>query len=121
MVSGRRNDNWLARRNSVRLYGPLLDAGIEILEYNRSMLHHKVMVVDGCWMTIGTSNFDNRSFAHNEESNLSIVNGEEARRFEARFDQDRAACAVVRKAAWEQRGVGWRLQELLASVFREQV
>jgi hypothetical protein len=44
MVSGIRNDNWLARQNSVRLYGDLLRAGIRILEFNRSMLHQKVMV-----------------------------------------------------------------------------
>ena len=46
MVSGIHNDNWLARQNSVRLFGPLLRAGIEILEFNRTMLHHKTMVVD---------------------------------------------------------------------------
>ena len=51
MVSGIHNDNWLARRNSVRLFGPLLRAGIEILEFNRTMLHHKTMVVDGLWAT----------------------------------------------------------------------
>ena len=53
-MSGIRNDNWLARHNSVRLFGRLLDAGIEILEYNRTMLHHKTMVVDGLWVTIGS-------------------------------------------------------------------
>lgn len=121
MVSGRRNDNWLARRNSVRLYGHLLDAGIEILEYNRSMLHHKVMVVDSCWMTIGTANFDSRSFAHNEESNLTLLDATEARAFEVRFDADRAACAVVSAASWSRRGLGWRAQEAVASVFQEQV
>ncbi len=70
MVSGIRNDNWLARHNSTRLFGRLLAAGIEIQEFNRTMLHHKTMVVDGRWVTLGTANFDNRSFAHNEESNV---------------------------------------------------
>src|SRR4029079_10720733 len=73
MVSGIRNDNWLARHNSERLFGRLLDAGIEILEYNRTMLHHKTMVVDRRWVTVGTANFDNRSFAHNEESNVCVM------------------------------------------------
>ena len=72
MVSGIHNDNWLARQNSVRLFGRLLEAGVEILEYNRTMLHHKTMVVDGVWATIGTTNFDNRSFAHNEENNVCV-------------------------------------------------
>lgn len=121
MVSGVRNDNWLARRNSVRLYGQLLAAGIEILEYNRSMLHHKVMVVDSCWMTVGTANFDARSFAHNEESNVTLVDRDEAAAFEARFTADRAACATVTASAWSRRGLGWRVQEAVASVFQEQV
>ena len=69
-MSGIRNDNWLARHNSVRLFGRVLAAGIEIQEFNRTMLHHKTMVVDRRWVTIGTTNFDNRSFAHNEESNV---------------------------------------------------
>ena len=54
MVSGIRNDNWLARHNSVRLFGRLLAAGIEIQEFNRTMLHHKTMVVDRSWVTVGT-------------------------------------------------------------------
>ena len=44
-----------------------------MFEYNRTMLHHKTMVVDGRWATIGTTNFDNRSFAFNEESNVSFT------------------------------------------------
>ena len=70
MVSGIHNDNRLVRRSSRRLYGQLLAGGVEIYEYNRTMLHHKIMVVDGLWATVGTTNFDNRSFAHNEENNV---------------------------------------------------
>jgi cardiolipin synthase len=62
MVSGIHNDNWIARQNSLRLIGPLLRAGIEIYEFNRTMLHQKTMVVDGVWSTIGTTIFDHRSF-----------------------------------------------------------
>ena len=72
MVSGIRNDNWVARHNSVRLFGRLLAADIEIQEFNRTMLHQKTMVVDRRWVTVGTTNFDNRSFAHNEESNVCV-------------------------------------------------
>ena len=87
MVSGIRNDNWVARHNSVRLFGRLLAANIEIQEFNRTMLHQKTMVVDRRWVTVGTTNFDNRSFAHNEESNVCC------------FDErpSRAAAADVRR------------------------
>ena len=49
MVSGIRNDNWLARQNSVRLFGRLLAAASISSEHNRTMLHQKTMVVGGLW------------------------------------------------------------------------
>jgi cardiolipin synthase A/B len=121
MVSGVRNDNWLARQNSVRRYGPLLEAGVEILEYNRSMLHHKVMVVDSAWMTVGTANFDNRSFAHNQESNLCLFDEEQARAFEDRFMDDTKACATITEDQWRRRGWLNRMQETIAFIMEEQV
>ena len=88
MVAGIYNDNWMARQNSVRLYGPLLEAGIQILEYNHTMLHQKTMVVDGVWATVGTTNFDSRSFAHNEENNVCFCDDELARQLEEIFMAD---------------------------------
>ena len=120
MVSGIRNDNWLARHNSVRLFGRLLDAGIEILEYNRTMLHHKTMVVDGLWVTIGTTNFDNRSFAHNEETNVCFLDRDLAAQLHGVFLGDIGACARVRRDAWARRGLWARAQELVASFLQEQ-
>ncbi len=120
MVSGIRNDNWLARHNSVRLFGRLLEAGIAILEYNRTMLHHKTMVVDGVWATIGTTNFDNRSFAHNEESNVCFFDHTLAEQLQRTFLDDVAACARVERSAWARRGILARAQEFLASFLQEQ-
>jgi cardiolipin synthase len=121
MVSGIRNDNWIARQNSVRLFGRLLDAGIEIYEYNRTMLHHKTMVVDGVWLTIGTTNFDNRSFAHNEESNVCIYDRALGRLLQHIFKDDMAVCERVTRRKWKQRGAWARIQEFVASFFEEQV
>ncbi len=120
MVSGIRNDNWLARQNSVRLFGPFLDAGIEILEYNRTMLHHKTMVVDGLWGTIGTTNFDNRSFAHNEENNVCFHDAALAGRLQAIFEEDAAVCEPVDRAVWGRRGLWARSQEVVASFLQDQ-
>lgn len=121
MVSGIRNDNWLARHNSIALYGALLEGGVEILEYDRSMLHHKVMVVDGHWLTVGTTNFDSRSFAHNEESNVSVFDAGLARAYEDRFSEDIAACRPVTLAAWRARGWRQRVSERVAQLFEDQV
>ena len=120
MVSGIHNDNWLARHNSVRLFGPLLRAGIEILEFNHTMLHHKTMVVDGLWATVGTTNFDNRSFAHNEENNVCCRDRGFARQFHEMFEADMRGCDRVDLACWERRGLRQRLEELLAALLEEQ-
>jgi cardiolipin synthase len=121
MVSGLHNDNWLARQNSVRLFGRLLAAGIEIQEYNRTMLHHKTMVVDDAWATIGTTNFDNRSFAHNEENNVCFYDRELAGLLRDTFIADLAGCDRVELERWRRRGVWARIQELVASLFQEQI
>ena len=121
MVSGIHNDNWLARQNSVRLYGDLLRAGITILEFDRSMLHQKVMVVDGIWATVGTTNFDNRSFAHNEESNVCLYDRTLAGQFERAFREDARGCTVVTLDAWQRRGVLRRVLEQVAALMEDQV
>jgi cardiolipin synthase A/B len=120
MVSGDRNDNWLARQNSVRLFGPLLKAGIEILEYDHTMLHHKTMVVDGVWLTIGTTNFDNRSFAHNEESNVCVFDRGLGRQLQQIFLDDRTVCEHIELEKWRRRGLWARAQELAAWFLEEQ-
>jgi cardiolipin synthase len=121
MLSGPHNDNWLSRRNAVRMYGKLLESGIEILEYERTLLHHKTMVVDGAWVTIGTTNFDSRSFAHNEESNVCVYSRALARELTEIFETDTAYCRKIHLDAWRRRGWFWRLQEVIAAFLTEQV
>jgi len=121
MVSGMNNDNWLSRQNSTRLYGRLLDAGIEIYEYQTTLLHQKTMVVDGVWATVGTTNFDSRSFAHNEETNVCFYDEPLVERMEATFREDLKACRRVELHAWRRRGVVARAQEFIAAFLQEQV
>ena len=121
LVSGRYNDNFVARRNSVRLFGDLLAAGVEIFEYNRTMLHHKTMVVDSVWVTVGTANFDNRSFAFNEESNVSFVDRRLVGELEEAFEGDRGASDRLTVDAWQKRGVWARAQEAIVWLLQDQV
>jgi cardiolipin synthase len=121
MVSGMNNDNWLSRQNGTRLYGRLLQAGIEICEYQTTLLHQKTMVVDGMWGTVGTTNFDSRSFAHNEESNVCFYDEPLVKRMEAIFREDLNACVRVDLHTWRRRGVWARTQEVVAALLQEQV
>jgi len=121
MVAGVHNDNWWARQNSVRLYGPLLKAGIDVYEYEQTMLHHKTMVIDGRWATIGTTNFDDRSFLFNDESNVSFVEPGLVKEMERTFRDDLEKCRRVSYAKWRKRGVTARAGEFIASFLKDQV
>ena len=121
MISGKHNDNWLARKNSTRLYGQLLEAGVTVLEYNRTMLHQKTLVVDGQWVSIGTTNFDNRSFAQNEETSVCVNDAELAAFMEETFRGDMCACDRVELEAWQRRGLVAKSLEAVASLLEAQV
>jgi len=121
MVADRHNDNWLAYHNSVRVYRRLLEAGIEILSYNHTMLHLKTMVVDGKWFTIGTTNFDNRSFAHNEENNTCGYDPVLSKQLHDMFERDVAGCDRLDLETWKRRGLWRRAQEVVAAFFEEQI
>jgi cardiolipin synthase len=121
MVSGMNNDNWLSRHNSIRLYQRLLEGGVEIYEFTRTLLHQKTMVVDGAWATVGTTNFDSRSFAHNEENNVCFYDPALVGQLEATFAEDLKACKRIELTSWRRRGILARSQELIAALLQEQV
>jgi cardiolipin synthase len=121
MVAGTYNDNWIARQNSVRLYGPLLEAGIGIYEYNHTMLHQKTMVVDGVWSTVGTTNFDSRSFAHNEENNVCVRDANLAKKLQAIFEADIEGCDQITMEKWRKRPMLDKVLQGVASLLQEQV
>ena len=120
MVAGIHNDNWVARQNSTRLIGPLLEAGIEMLEFNRTMLHQKTMVVDELWGTVGTTNFDSRSFSHNEENNVCVYDRDWAGALHQIFLKDLDGCDRISLEAWKRRGMRCRAMEFVASFLEEQ-
>jgi cardiolipin synthase len=76
--------------------------------------------VDGLWVTVGTANFDNRSFAHNEESNVGIFDAGLAEQLRTTFMADVAGCARVDLETWRRRGVWARAQEFVAAFLQEQ-
>jgi len=121
MVAGEHIDAWWARHNSVRLYGRLLEAGVEIYEFQPTMLHQKTMLVDGVWATIGTANFDNRSFALNEETNLCFHDRIVARELRAIFAADLERCDRVDFDQWRRRGLWQHIMEQCASLLEDQL
>ena len=79
------------------------DAGIRIFEYNGSMIHAKVLLVDDLWAVIGTTNLDNRSFEHNDEVNVAIRDEDVAQRLLADFRTDLRRSTEVTLDTWRAR------------------
>jgi cardiolipin synthase len=121
MLAGGHIDAWWARQNSIRRYGKLLEAGVEIYEFEPTMLHQKTMLVDGSWATIGTANFDNRSFALNEETSLCFHDRAVTRELLAIFEKDLKRCRQVSLEAWRRRGLWQRGKEAVASLIEDQI
>ena len=121
MVAGEHNDVKTSRYASIQLYGNLLKAGIEIYEYVPTMMHQKTMVVDGIWSTIGTTNFDNRSFALNEESNISVYDQRLAGELERIFKEDLKVCERITLEQWQRRGLRTRVLGVLSLIFKDQI
>src|SRR6185503_18770981 len=76
IVPGRHTDATVVRKASRSRWGDLLEAGIALYEYQPTMYHTKVMVVDDLWTSVGSTNFDNRSFRLNDEANLNILDAQ---------------------------------------------
>ena len=114
-------DNNIVRHASRSQFGPLLEAGIEIYEYQAGLLHAKTMTVDGVWATIGSTNLDTRSFALNEELNAVLYDTNVAGQLEKIFADDLAHSRKIDYARWVGRGFFNRLLELISLPVRRQM
>ncbi|MGB3509440.1 MAG: phospholipase D-like domain-containing protein [Microcoleaceae cyanobacterium] len=85
LTMGKRTDKKFIHHTSRELYGNLLKGGIEIYEHQPSMMHAKIILVDKNWVSIGSSNFDPRSFFRNDELNISQLDRQFARQIEEFF------------------------------------
>jgi len=121
IVPGEFTDVPIVRQASRWHYELLLRRGIRIFEYQPTMMHAKTMVVDGAWTTIGSSNFDDRSFRLNDEVNINIYNDDLAAQMETMFHADLARCEEVTLRKWFRRGWLDRAKENVAGFFRPQL
>ena len=114
-------DSEIVRRASRARWGELLEAGITIAEYQPTMFHCKVLVVDELLVSVGSTNFDNRSFRINDEANLNVLDAGFARRQVAIFEADLARSRPVTLEAWRQRPWPQKLAEHAASLLGGQL
>lgn len=121
LVPGKHSDHGMTRSSSRGLYGDLLKAGAEIHEYLPAMIHAKLMVVDGLWCVVGSTNLDHRSFGLNDEVNLAAVDEGLATSIEQDFQKDLSQSRRVTLQEWQSRSLWERGMESLGwLIAREQ-
>jgi cardiolipin synthase len=95
-------------------YKQLLAAGVKIYEWHDALMHAKSAVIDTHWSSVGSTNLDWRSFVHNYEADLIVLDPAFAREMERRFRLDMDASVQIDPVKWRQRGAGRRFKEWLA-------
>ena len=107
-------DSPMVQHSSHHRFGILLQKGIKIWEYKKTLLHQKVIIVDGTWSCVGSTNFDRRALQLNDEISLGIIDRNVAAQLRAAFADDLRYAERRTYEQWEHRGVWHKLIDGLA-------
>jgi cardiolipin synthase len=111
MPSTAGSDNPMVQHAGHRNFEKLLRCGVRLFEYPHTLLHQKVMTIDGVWSAVGSSNFDDRSFETNDEITLGILDPATAQRLDAIFEKYAPHCKEIELEAWRKRGLWHKLKD----------
>jgi len=120
IVPGGATDQKWVRLASRRMYGQMLEAGVGIFEYEPGMTHNKTLLVDDLWAIVGTTNFDNRSFEHNDEVNIAFRNTDVNARLTQDFEADRQRSCEILLDQWRRRPLWEKLVGTVAWILERQ-
>jgi cardiolipin synthase len=117
MVPGTNTDSRFVRRAGCHLYQDVLEAGVRLYEFQPTLIHQKIVVIDDIWSHIGSTNFDSRSLALNEEVGIGILDERVAAELKQAFNEDlkrskEITLAQWRKRAWYSRAFDWIAYQL---------
>jgi cardiolipin synthase A/B len=121
MVPGPHTDSPFVRRAGCHLYGPMLEAGVRLYEFDPTLLHQKIVVVDELWSHVGSTNFDARSLALNEEIGVGILDAGIAGQLKKAFHDDLTAARELKLEQWRRRSFLDRLFDRFAYSVHEQL
>jgi cardiolipin synthase len=121
IVPGKHIDSEAVRLASKASWGPLLQSGVEIHEYQPTMMHNKLLIVDTELVSVGSTNFDERSFRLNDEASLNIYDRHFAARMAREFEADLSQARAYTYATWAARPWREKLAERFISPLRSQL
>lgn len=121
ILPGPHTDTHFVRLASRDRWAPLLQAGVKIYEYQPTMYHTKVMIVDDIWVSVGSANIDSRSFRLNDEANLNVFSAAFAAEQIRIFEEDKTKSREMSVKEWRERSLLHRLGEMVSGWFRSQL
>lgn len=121
IVPSEKIDTPVSRLASMATWGEMLSVGIHIYQYQPTMFHCKYMIVDNVWVSVGSTNIDNRSFRLNDEANLNIIDGTWATTITDTFNQDKDLSERMTYEQWMQRPLLNRILEFFSFLLSPQV
>jgi len=121
ITPGTKIDAEIVRQASRERWEALLEAGVQIAEYQPTMYHVKALIVDALMVSVGSTNFDNRSFSINDEANLNILDADFARAQVAVFEDDWRRARPITLEAWRNRPWTEKLGGEIFSLFGAQL
>ena len=119
LVESDETDAMPVKYASRHYYDELLEEGIQIYEYQPTLMHAKVIVIDDAWSMFGSANFDNRSLELNDELNVAVTDRDLAARFLKDFEQDLTRAQKLELNTWRQRPLLKKVREIFWSAFAE--
>jgi cardiolipin synthase len=121
LVPGPHTDKDFVRQAGHSVYEELLEGGVRIYEFCPTMIHAKTLTIDGTWSTVGSVNFDNRSFQLQDEVTLCICSTDFASRLDAQFERDLERSAEIDLERWNGRSPAARAREALTRIARREL
>jgi len=107
-------DSPVVQHASHHIFGTLLKSGIHVYEYQPTLSHQKLMIVDGLWSCVGSTNFDDRSFQLNDEISMGVIDRALASELRAHFTADLRLCHERHFEEWKHRSVWHKMIDGLA-------
>ncbi|HVF76795.1 MAG TPA: phospholipase D-like domain-containing protein [Solirubrobacteraceae bacterium] len=121
LVPGRHTDKEFVRQAGRAVYEELLEAGVQIFEFSPTMIHAKTLTIDGVWASVGSVNFDNRSFQLQDEVTLCVCSREFAGQLDEQFERDLERSNEIDLERWNGRVAGARVKESLTKLARREL
>lgn len=121
LIPGGHTNKDIVRSASRHFWGELLEAGVRFYEFEPTMYHAKILIVDESWASIGSANFDERSFRLNDEANLNIHDPAFAATQIALFEEDLTRSREITLENWQARPFWQKVQDWLFARLRIQL